>query len=180
MTINRTTRDSATRKTAERAPTYVPPSVLDVPADLAEYYEKTGKKLRWIRIMRDGQEDYQNISKRLREGYTFLKYDDLEGAAKSYFTYADTKSLKNVIQNGDLALAIIDIELAKARQRHYETLALRKDAASRQLASGGTNRLMDQTMPVFDESKTRTTGGGTRPSVAFGSTTVPVDVIDVD
>ena len=44
---------------------------LKIPDSLIREFYDEGFVLRWIRIMLDGQEDFQNIGKKEREGWTF-------------------------------------------------------------------------------------------------------------
>jgi hypothetical protein len=101
---------------------YHPPSALDFSQELIEAFEKTGYKLKWVR-MRDGQAyDTKSLRKRLSpaEGYTFVTPDEVDPDV--LISLGDTEQYGStaVITNGDLVLMKVRREKAEARRRYYE------------------------------------------------------------
>ena len=67
----KTSRESNTRVKETRKKDWTPPSSLDAPAAPQGYCH------RWIRTSTAGFEDVANVSKKLREGWEFLKAETL-------------------------------------------------------------------------------------------------------
>ena len=66
-TIKRTSRESENKASKEAKKTWTPPSSLDAPP------APNGYAHRWIRTTVQGFEDTANVSKKLREGWEFVK-----------------------------------------------------------------------------------------------------------
>jgi hypothetical protein len=96
-------------QTAKRNP-WTPPQQLDAPP------APEGFKHRWIRAEVRGQEDRQNISARLREGYELVRrdeYPDFEAPV------ADSGQFEGVFAVGGLVLARIPLETVDERNSYY-------------------------------------------------------------
>jgi hypothetical protein len=108
--LNRNPRAKTTReKTAQRKP-WTPPQQLDAPP------APEGFKHRWIRAEVRGQEDRQNISARLREGYELVRrdeYPDFEAPV------ADSGQFEGVFSVGGLVLARIPLETVRERNEYF-------------------------------------------------------------
>lgn len=149
----RTSRQEETRENTHREYTYTPPSEMEIPEELVEKFSERGFRLRWIRFLEGGEEDYRNIGRKTREGYEFVTFDEVKG----YLTMVretDTKNHRNLVTVGDLALAKIPTYKAEARKRYYEGKNKELEAAvKRELHK--SNPKMDRLTPLFDESKSR-------------------------
>ena len=71
-TIKRTSRESENKVSKEAKKTWTPPSSLDAPP------APNGYAHRWIRTTVQGFEDTANVSKKLREGWEFVKVDQIK------------------------------------------------------------------------------------------------------
>ena len=71
-TINRTSRESNSKASKEAKKLWAPPSSLDAPP------APNGYAHRWIRTSVQGFEDTANVSKKLREGWDFVKVDQIK------------------------------------------------------------------------------------------------------
>lgn len=144
----RKTREDETREVELRDTSWQDPSVLDMP-EAPEGYSQ-----RWIRVMIDGKDDYSNISKKIAEGWVFVKHDELPERYK-HLAQRESGRYAGYVGVGDLALARIPSERLKARKKHYEQKTRdMMDAVNAQL-----RKLDDSRMPVYNESKTRTATG---------------------
>ena len=151
-TINKLpSRESETRENASRRKPWAPPSQLDAPPAPA------GFKHRWIRAETIGQPDQKNVSARLREGWEFVRadeYPDME------WPTIDSGKWNGVIAVGGLMLARIPEETIAERNSYFSQLTKDKDDAI------ANDPLKDQhpSMPVSNESRTRVSFGGKKPS----------------
>ena len=68
-TIKRTSRESTSKVSKEAKKTWAPPSSLDAPP------APNGYAHRWIRTTVQGFEDTANVSKKMREGWEFVKVE---------------------------------------------------------------------------------------------------------
>jgi len=144
-------RESETRENSSRRKPWAPPSQLDAPPAPA------GFKHRWIRAETIGQADHKNVSARLREGWEFVRadeYPDME------WPQIDTGKWNGVIAVGGLMLARIPEETIAERNSYFNQLTKDKDEAI------ANDPLKDQhpSMPVSNESRTRVSFGGKKPS----------------
>ena len=71
-TIKRTSRESETKVTKEAKKSWAPPSSLDAPP------APSGYSHRWIRTTVQGFEDTANVSKKMREGWEFVKVEQVQ------------------------------------------------------------------------------------------------------
>jgi len=151
-TINKLpSRESETREKSSRRKPWAPPSQLDAPPAPA------GFKHRWIRAETIGQPDQKNVSARLREGWEFVRadeYPDME------WPTIDSGKWNGVIAVGGLMLARIPEETIAERNSYFNQLTKDKDDAI------ANDPLKDQhpSMPVSNESRSRVSFGGKKPS----------------
>ena len=128
---------------------------LQIPTEVTERYKSEGYVLRWIRIMLDGDEDFQNIGKKEREGWQFIMAKECPELATG-FRIREEGSLAGCILRGDVALAKQPIEYSEAKKR---ATAQRTE----QMEQAIKNRLMsdhpDRRMPITDSSKSRVSTG---------------------
>ena len=153
-TTERTSRSSSETKSVRNKP-WTPPSSLDAPP------APKGFVHRWIRTEFMGQEDTGNVSKKLREGYEFVRADEYkdEITEKAYPVIAKGE-YQGCIGIGGLVLARIPEEVAKARDEYFRKQTRDRDDAV-------NNDLMKEqhpSMPINSERQTRVTFGGTKKS----------------
>jgi len=144
-------RESETREKVSRRKPWAPPSSLDAPPAPAGFVH------RWIRAESVGQMDQKNVSARLREGWEFVRadeYPDME------WPTIDSGKWNGVIAVGGLMLARIPEETIAERNSYFNQLTKDKDDAI------ANDPLKDQhpSMPVSNESRTRVSFGGKKPS----------------
>ena len=72
--LNRNSRTSTVRETRKKQ--WMPPSSLDAPP------APKGFKHRWIRTETMGQDDTGNVSKKLREGWEFVRAEEIKSQIK--------------------------------------------------------------------------------------------------
>jgi hypothetical protein len=108
----RNTRESETHDKLARRKPWRPVRKLETPPP------PEGYEYRWIRESYLGQEDANNISYRLREGWEFVQGSELpEGWA---FATKEKGRLAGVVHNEGLVLAKIPLETIEERRSHYE------------------------------------------------------------
>lgn len=128
---------------------------LSIPDSVKNDFEEQGYGLMWIRIMINGQDDFQNIGRKQREGWEFVTAEECPEMA-SGFRVMESGSLAGCIVRGDVALARQPVEYGEARRT-----AINK--RTRQLEEAVSSRLMndrpDRRAPVTDSSKSRVNTG---------------------
>src|SRR3990167_3456015 len=82
---------------------YRPPNLLDIP----DFDDSDQYVYRWLRTELGGEEDSKNIMMRLREGWSFVKLNDLKDASayKSVSLRKGSSLLEGTVRLGDVALA---------------------------------------------------------------------------
>ena len=118
MTRNET-RNEATREAKVRRTTFEEPNWLDIPVTVVERFKNQGMALRWIRISLKGNDDVQNVGKRLNEGWEFVSTEEAPEMIQSSVVRENGR-YSGTICRGDLALAKMPQELAESRQEFYE------------------------------------------------------------
>ena len=144
-------RSHSTRAKTSRKIVYTPPNDLDAPKPNVD-----GIKYRWIRVATGGEDDSQNVSKKKREGYEFVRADEHpEFDAPKH----ETGKYAGVIGTGDLVLAKIPIEMSDAKKEYF------KQKTSRQTQSVDQDILKEQhpSMPVH-QKRSSTATVGKRPA----------------
>jgi hypothetical protein len=100
---------------------------LDIPESVVDKFLNQGMGLRWVRVRFGATEDISNISKRLRDGYVFVKPDEATELVKALgliLSPADER-----IMNGDLALMKVPVDIQEARHEYYMNQARINEAA---------------------------------------------------
>jgi hypothetical protein len=144
-------RSHSTRAKTSRKIVYTPPNDLDAPKPNVD-----GIKYRWIRVATGGEDDSQNVSKKKREGYEFVRADEHpEFDAPKH----ETGKYAGVIGTGDLVLAKIPIEMSDAKKEYF------KQKTNRQTQSVDQDILKEQhpSMPVH-QKRSSTATVGKRPA----------------
>ena len=149
----KTSRTSITREKLTRKKDWTPPSSLDAPAAPQGYAH------RWIRTATAGFDDAANVSKKLSEGWEFVKADTLlsEIGPNEYPVLHEGKhaGLGGI---GGLVLARIPLEILKSRAEYFRKITQdRTDAIDRDLM-----KEQHPDMPINIERQSRVTFGGSR------------------
>lgn len=158
MTRTTTSRSAESRElnTRETDYEYREPNLLDIPENLENRFLDQGLKLRWIRVLQKGQDDYQNVGKRIAEGWEFVSVDEVPELAHTSFVREEGR-YTGAVCRGDLALAKMPLKKAQNRQAYFEN-------QSREMVDAVNAQLMGQSdsrMPIRNNSKTQVTKGRT-------------------
>tara|TARA_R100001015_G_C4606040_1_gene161099 strand:+ start:196 stop:672 length:477 start_codon:yes stop_codon:yes gene_type:complete len=151
--IDRTSRQSNSREQSTRAKSWTLPSSLDAPAAPKGFIH------RWIRTEVAGFEDTSNVSKKLREGYEFVRADEYkdEITEKAYPVIAKGE-YQGCIGIGGLVLARIPEEVLKQRSEYFARM-------TQDQINAVDNDLMKEqnpAMPINIDRQSRVTFGGGR------------------
>ena len=151
--IKRNSRTSTVRETRKKQ--WMPPSSLDAPP------APKGFKHRWIRTETMGQQDTGNVSKKLREGWEFVRAEEIKNQIgdHGYPTISDGK-YQGLIGVGGLVLARIPEEIIEQRSAYY------KNKTKGQIEAVDNDVLREQRpeMPINIDRQSRVTFGGGRKS----------------
>ena len=149
----KTSRTSESREKSSRKKDWSPPSSLDAPAAPQGYAH------RWIRTATAGFEDTGNVSKKLREGWEFVKAETVlsEIGENDYPVISEGKHA-GLIGIGGLVLARIPLEILKSRAEYFRKITQdRTDAIDQDLM-----KEQHPDMPINIERQSRVTFGGSR------------------
>ena len=149
--INRTSRSSSERK--ERLKPWTPPSSLDAPP------APKGFKHRWIRTESIGFMDTGNVSKKLREGWEFVRAEEIKNQLGDHdYPVVQEGQYQGLIGVGGLVLARIPEEIVEQRKKYFT------DITADQVKSVDNDILREQRpeMPVNIDRQTRVSFGGSR------------------
>ena len=149
----KTSRESSTREKLTRKKDWTPPSSLDAPAAPQGYAH------RWIRTATAGFEDVANVSKKLREGWEFVKAETIKSeiGENDYPVISEGKHA-GLIGIGGLVLARIPEEILLARAEYFRKITQdRTDAIDRDLM-----KEQHPDMPINIDRQSRVTFGGNR------------------
>jgi hypothetical protein len=117
-------------------------------------FNSEGMSLRWLRITLKGNEDIQNMGKRIAEGWVLVGQEEVPEMVQSSIVREEGR-YSGAVCRGDLALAKMPTELAESRQEFYEN-------RSREAVEAVNSQLMrssDSRMPVSNSSRTKVTRG---------------------
>ena len=150
--IDRTSRSS--RETVEtRNKPWTPPSSLDAPP------APKGFKHRWIRTESLGFMDTGNVSKKLREGWVFVRAEEVKNQLGDHdYPVVREGQYQGLIGVGGLVLARIPEEIVEQRRKYFENIT------SDQVKSVDQDILREQRpeMPVNIDRQSRVSFGGSR------------------
>jgi len=139
MTQTRTSRKEDTRESTEREKEWVPPSKRFT----LEHGDDSN--LRWVRTAMNGQDDLENMEKRLSEGYELVRPDDplvVDKVSRGQLRVQDGK----IVRQG-LVLMKLGKKLVKQRNEHYTKEAnLHQQSVSKAL-----EKVRDSSMPLTEE-----------------------------
>lgn len=147
----RTPRQNKTREASARKRTWVPPNMLPDPEKDDDY------RYRWVRTEFMGKSDMNNVSRRLREGWTPVKATD----HPELMLPQDKRQQGDGVEVGGLMLCKMPEEMAQDREGYYAELA------QQQLEGVDQNlfRESDPRMPISapDRRSHTTFGSGIKP-----------------
>ena len=152
-TIDRTSQESDKKASKEAKKSWTPPSSLDAPP------APNGYAHRWIRTTVQGFEDTANVSKKMREGWEFVKVDQVrnEIGDNNYPFYTEGK-YEGCIGIGGLVLARIPEEILVQRAEYFRRI-------TQDRMNAVDNDLMKEQhpdMPINIDRQSRVTFGGSR------------------
>jgi hypothetical protein len=148
LSRNENTRENKSRFVFEE------PNWLDIPPTVRNRFNSEGMSLRWLRITLKGNEDIQNMGKRIAEGWVLVSQEEVPEMVQSSVVREEGR-YSGAVCRGDLALAKMPTELAESRQEFYEN-------RSREAVEAVNSQLMrssDSRMPVSNSSRTKVTRG---------------------
>ena len=151
--VNKTSRSSSERK--DRKKTWAPPSSLDAPP------APQGFKHRWIRTESVGFMDSGNVSKKLREGWEFVRAEEIKNELGDHdYPVIQQGQYQGLIGVGGLVLARIPEEIVMERRNYFRQIT------ADQVKAVDNDILREQRpeMPVNIDRQTRVSFGGGRKS----------------
>ena len=151
--IIKTSRATEEHKEGLRKKPWSPPSALDAPP------APVGMVHRWIRVESMGFQDTANVSKKLREGWEFVKAESLisEIGQNDYPVISEGKHA-GLIGIGGLVLARIPEEILRSRAEYFRRMTQdRMNAIDRDLM-----KEQHPDMPINIERQSKVTFGGGR------------------
>ena len=151
--LNRNSRTSTVRETRKKQ--WMPPSSLDAPP------APKGFKHRWIRTETMGQDDTGNVSKKLREGWEFVRAEEIKNqiGQNDYPVISDGK-YQGLIGVGGLVLARIPEEIVEQRKNYFQN----KTKNQQEAVDNDILREQRPEMPINIDRQSRVTFGGGRKS----------------
>lgn len=108
---------------------------LDIPTEISERFAKAGWALRYIRFIKPGtanELDYQNLGKKLQQGFVFVQAEDVPEIAITSFKRdinlvgLEGGDFKGIVVKGDLAL--MQVPLENIKERRAEIAKMNKEA----------------------------------------------------
>ena len=152
---NRTSRESEVRNKDLRKKPWTPPSSLDAPPAPAGFCH------RWIRVETMGFNDTANVSKKLREGWEFVRAEEIKNSLGDHdYPVIRDGQYAGLIGVGGLVLARIPEEIVKSRAEYFAGITQDRIRAI-------DNDLMKEQrpeMPININRQSRVTFGGGRKS----------------
>ena len=149
----RTSRQSDTRKTETRKSVWTPPSSLDAPP------APQGFAHRWVRTAVAGFEDTANVTKKLREGWEFVRAEEIKNSPEiNKYPIIKQGQYEGCIGIGGIVLARIPEEILKSRAEYFERI-------TQDQMNAVDNDLMKEQrpeMPINIDRQSRVTFGGRR------------------
>mgnify|MGYP003117967606 CR=1 FL=1 len=153
-TVKKTSRASQEKKDI-RKKSWTPPSSLDAPPAPQGYCH------RWIRVESVGFMDSGNVSKKLREGWEFVRAEEVQNEIGDHdYPIIHEGKHQGLIGVGGLVLARIPEEIVEQRKKYF------RDITSDQVKAVDEDILREQRpeMPVNIDRQSRVTFGGNRKS----------------
>ena len=152
--VKKTSRASQEKKDIRNKP-WSPPSSLDAPPAPQGYCH------RWIRVESVGFMDSGNVSKKLREGWEFVRAEEVTNEMGDHdYPVIHEGRHQGLIGVGGLVLARIPEEIVEQRKQYF------KGITADQVKAVDNDILKEQRpeMPVNIDRQSRVTFGGNRKS----------------
>ena len=149
----KTSRESESRIKLSRKKDWTPPSSLDAPAAPQGYAH------RWIRTSTNGFEDPGNVSKKLREGWEFVRAEEIKNSPDIHkYPILNQGQYQGCIGIGGLVLARIPEEILKSRAEYFDRIT------QDQIQAVDNDLMKEQRpeMPINIDRQSRVTFGGSR------------------
>ena len=151
--VNRNSRTSTVRETRKKQ--WMPPSSLDAPP------APKGFKHRWIRTETMGQDDTGNVSKKLREGWEFVRAEEIKNQIGEHdYPVISAGKYQGLIGVGGLVLARIPEEVVEQRKDYFNN----KTRTQIEAVDNDILREQRPEMPINIDRQSRVTFGGGRKS----------------
>ena len=151
--VNRNSRTSTVRETRKKQ--WMPPSSLDAPPAPKRF------KHRWIRSETMGQDDTGNVSKKLREGWEFVRAEEIKSQIGEHdYPVINDGKYQGLIGVGGLVLARIPEEIIDQRSNYYKN----KTKGQIEAVDNAVLREQRPEMPINIDRQSRVTFGGGRKS----------------
>ena len=147
----RASRESDSRKATMQKTTWTPPSSLDAPPAPQGYAH------RWIRTSVAGFDDTANVTKKLREGWEFVRAEEIKNSPDIHkYPIVKQGQYEGCIGIGGLVLARIPEEILKSRAEYFRRI-------TQDQINAVDNDLMKEQrpeMPINIDRQSRVTFGG--------------------
>ena len=151
---NSQTRENETREETEYV--FEEPNATYIPPAVEERFRQQGLSLGWLRILLNGQDDYQEVGKKQQQGWEFITPEEVPEMGATSVVREEGR-YAGVVSRGDIALGKIPTVKLEAKRRFYRNKANEMlEAVNSQLMSGSTSK-----MPISNNSKSRTFKGRT-------------------
>lgn len=112
-----TTREQDSRQSLGRQDKYRPHQILETPPC------PPGMKYRWVRHSLKGEDQYENVSNAMMEGWEPVSYKDLKPeVARLYQSMGDGR-LAGTVKHKDVILMIAPEEVVRRRKEYYDGLS---------------------------------------------------------
>jgi len=148
--INRTSRASTEVKDVRKQP-WTPPSSLDAPPAPDGYVH------RWIRTESMGFQDTANVSKKMREGWEFVRAEEIKNQLGDHsYPVIAQGTYAGLIGVAGLVLGRIPEEIVKSRAEYFQRITQDRVAA----VDNDVMKEQRPEMPININRQSRVTFGG--------------------
>ena len=159
MTRIEESRNSQLRETETREETeyvFEEPNATHIPRRVEERFNQQDMSLGWLRILLNGQDDYQEVGKKQSQGWEFVTPDEVPEMGATSVVREEGR-YAGVVCRGDIALGKIPTGKLKAKKDYYNKQAHDQlDAVNSQLMRSSNSR-----MPISNNSKSTVVKGRT-------------------
>ena len=147
-------RENETREETEYV--FEEPDATYIPSEVEKRFKQQDMSLGWLRILLNGQDDYQEIGKKQQQGWEFVKPEEVPEMGATSVVREEGR-YAGVVSRGDIALGKIPTVKLEAKRRFYRNKANEMlEAVNSQLMNSSNSK-----MPISNSSKSRTFKGRT-------------------
>ena len=151
---NSQARENETREETEYV--FEEPDATYIPSEVEKRFKQQDMSLGWLRILLNGQDDYQEIGKKQQQGWEFVKPEEVPEMGATSVVREEGR-YAGVVSRGDIALGKIPTVKLEAKRRFYRNKANEMlEAVNTQLMNSSNSK-----MPISNNSKSRTFKGRT-------------------